>query len=211
VTTPATRGAGPTIWSVPGYDEDTQVQVRVAWAMPAGRGDGYAERLVLAEMLNRRVAAVRERLGASYGVYVSYEPAVGPGILSAGGSVDAARAGLALAAIRGAIDEVRRGDGFLDDFVRARAAVLGHLLANASDSWSLAERLSTLATFGLPADHYDELARRIARLTPKDVLGVARKDLDPAAEVIVAEGAKRALEGMFADAKLTPKVVATKR
>lgn len=209
IVEPAPRVAGPAVYAVPGHDDDSQVQVRVAWATPPGHDAGYAARLVLAEMLDRRVAAVRERLGASYGVFAAYAPAVGPGVMVVGGSVDAARAGQALAAMRTGVDEIRRGEGFLEDFVRARAAVLHRLVANGNDSSSLAERLATMATFALPPGYFDDLAAQIARLAPKDVLALARKELDPTAEVIVAEGPKPALEMMYGEVKLTPKVPAT--
>jgi zinc protease len=210
IAAPPRREGQPVVWSIPGKDDEPLVEVRVAWAVPAGIGEGYAARLVLHQMLERRVAAVRERLGASYGLWTRYEPTVGPAILAIVGAVDAARAGQALAVARTAIDELRRGEAFLDDFVRARAAVVSRLVGEANDSGSLAARLTDGELHGVLPDHGDRLAQEVARLSPRDVLALARVELDPAAEVIVAEGPRAALDKMYADAKIAAKIVAAK-
>ncbi len=95
-------------------------------------------------------------------------------------------------------DAIRRADGFLDDFVRARSAVLARELFDSNDSLTRARQLSRLANFNLPAGFGAGLAQRIAQLEPQEVLALARRDLDPSREVLVCAGARPALERALA-------------
>src|SRR5262249_45141477 len=83
VTARSGARTGPIYVGVEG-EESPVVQLLLAYPAPAGRDASYPARLVLSEMLNRRVAAVREKLGASYGVYARYEPQRGPGLYVVG-------------------------------------------------------------------------------------------------------------------------------
>jgi zinc protease len=177
-----------------GAGDDPLLEVRVGYPVPGGIDDGYAARLVLVEILDRRVASVRERLGAAYALTASYAPVSGPGVIRVSGSVDAARAPEALSALRAQIDAIRNADGFLDDFVRARSAVLARELYDGSDSLTRNQQLTRLARFDLPPSFGAGLAGRIAELTPKEVLELARRELDPEHEVLVCAGAPPALE-----------------
>jgi predicted Zn-dependent peptidase len=178
--------------------ERTLLEVRLAFRTAAGLDGAHAARLVLAEMLDRRAAAVRERLGATYDLDAAYLPGVGPGAILVRGTVDAARGAEALAALRQNLDELRRGERFLEDFVHARDAVLARELAEASDSGTLGERLADIAVFDLPPTFADELVHAVARLGPRDVLDLARAEL--ADEVLVVGGEEaavaKALAGM---------------
>jgi zinc protease len=201
VTAPGPERTGPIYIGVVGPDNPL-VQVRIAYPAPSGRDPAYAARLVLAEMLTRRVAAVRERLGASYGVYARYVPRVGPGLYLITGAIDAERAGAALAEIRASLDGLRHADGFLDDFVRARRQVLLHLVAHASDSASLADELVEMAELNLPPDAAGKLRREVGALSPRDVIQLVNTELRPAREIVVGVGARAALEEMFTGAGL---------
>jgi predicted Zn-dependent peptidase len=151
-----------------------------------------------------RAAAVRERLGATYALDAAYLPAVGPGSLQVTGTVDAARGAESLAALRANIEELRRGEDFLDDFVHARDAVLARELAEASDSAALGARLAQMAMFGKDPSYADELVRAIGRLDPRDVLALARSELDPAHEVIVLGGSRPDVDKALSGAGLAP-------
>jgi predicted Zn-dependent peptidase len=91
--------------------------------------------------------------------------------------------------------------------VRARRAVLEERLADAGDSASLALALAEIAAFDLPPGFADDLARRVARLGPRDVMALVRAELDPAREVIVCEGTRAALEKTFAGAGIEARIV----
>jgi zinc protease len=200
-TVPAAPRAGPVYVGVDG-PPDPLVQVRIAYPAPPGHDASHAARLVLAEMLTRRVAAVREKLGASYGVYARYVPRVGPGMYLIAGGLDAERAPEALAEIRGAVDGLRRADGFLEDFVRARRRVLERLLAHADDSASLATELVQNAELGLPPEAADQLRRDVGALGPRDVIKLVNTELAPDGEVIIGVGPHKDLERMFGGAGL---------
>jgi zinc protease len=188
-------------------EEAPQVHVHVAFPAPPGIDDAYAARLVLVEMLDRRAAEVRERLGASYGVRARYRTQVGPGTIDIGGAVDGERGAEALLALRESLAALRAGDKFLEDFVLARRAVLEERLADAGDSASLALALAEIAAFDLPPGFADDLARRVARLGPRDVMALVRSELDPAREVIVCEGTRAALAKTFAGAGIEARIV----
>jgi predicted Zn-dependent peptidase len=184
------------------------VRVHVAFPVPAGIDDKFAARLVLVEMLGRRPRSWREKLGASYGMYARYEPRVGPGYIDIGGAVDAERGAEALRAVRQGLAELRGGEGFLQDFVRARRAVLEERLADAATSVFLAFALEEMATFDLPTYFADDLASEIARLTPHQVLALMKSELDLSRETIVCEGTRAAIEATFAGAGVaSPKII----
>jgi zinc protease len=114
----------------------------------------------------------------------------------------------ALAALRQGLADLRAGDGFLEEFVRARRAVLEERLADAGDSAFLAFALDEIATFDLPPSFADELVARIARLTPSEVLILLQTELDPGRETLVCEGSAAALGKTFTGAGIPqPRVI----
>lgn len=185
-------------------DELPQIRAVIAYPAPAGVDGQYAARLVLAEMLNLRVAAVREQLGTSYGVYGQLQTGVGGGAYLAGGSIDAARAGESLAAMRAGVESLRTGDRFDEDFVRARRTVLKEQLRVSSSSQDLASKLEFLAKYHLDEKFNEKLLKQIAALSPEQVKQLIADELAPAHEIVFCQGSKAELEKAFADAKLTP-------
>ena len=86
--------------------------------------------------------------------------------------------------------------------MRARRAVLEETLINANDSLSLATRLELIARFDLPPTFFDDHVATLARLTPQHVLALARRELDPALQVLVVEGERAPIEAAFVGAKI---------
>jgi predicted Zn-dependent peptidase len=187
-----------------GGDLDGQIGLSVAYAVPRPVDGQYAARLVLARMLELRARRVRERLGASYGLDAGLVVNVGPGAYGVAGWVDAARGGEALALLRAAIDELRRGEGFDLDFVRARRLVLAELLAASNGPSATLGRLTFLAIHGLDDDFFDQILRRVAALSPEQVRELVQRELDPAHEVLVVTGAREPVMRAYADAGLAP-------
>jgi zinc protease len=192
---------GPTFIAVDGEALPT-VEVIIGYPMPAGVDASYAARLVLAEMMTERVASVREKLGASYGVYARQSFRLGPGELTISGPVDAARAGEALKAMRDGVDAMRHGDHVVEDFVRARRDVLRKLVADSTDSGRLAARLLVTSRHGLPPSFDEELIQKVAALTPREIMAVLA-DVRPEAEVVALLGAKKFVEKAYQDAGIT--------
>ncbi|HTM22447.1 MAG TPA: insulinase family protein, partial [Kofleriaceae bacterium] len=188
-------------------DDDDGVLLGVQLAYPTGAGmdEHYAARLVLQEMLDQRLRVVRERLGASYGVYARYEVQRGPGVLHVFGAVDGARGGEGLTAIRAAIDGLRRSDeAFVRDFVRARRTVGRRLVADATDSGSLADQLSQIAEYGKSDRYFGVLVDAVSRLRPGDVAAVAAADLAAEHETLVVAADRPVVEAAFKAAGLPP-------
>lgn len=188
-----------------GIAQEDRLQTGIAMFYPTAPGiDGdHAARMVLARMLSLRTDAVREVLGASYGIHVSYAPDVGPGLLAITGDVTRARAGEAMRAVRDAIDGLRRGEDFDRDFVIARRRVARDLLIEAADAWSLGARLAFLATHDLPADFYERLARQVAAMKPDDVARVLARELAPAQETTLCVGAREDVQRAYGQAGIT--------
>jgi zinc protease len=204
VTAPAAPRAGATTIGVIG-DEAPQMRVSILYPSAPGIGGQHAIRLIVAEMLDARVDAVRETLGATYGVNASRRAQRGPSYYEVAGTVDAARAGEALKAIRVAIESLRTGDAatFDLDFARARRRILRRLLAESNTSTVLVDRLSTISSFDMPPAYYTTLIRQVAAASPTHAHAVIASELDPKQEVVAALASRDVLEKAFAEAALT--------
>jgi zinc protease len=197
---PPARGAARAL----GVVAEHQEMVPVTLGFPLGKtidGD-YATRLVLAQMVDQRVRAVREKLGASYGVYATLLSYEGAGAYMVRGSVDPERAGEALKVLRDAVASLRRGDGFIEDFVRARRRVLEQRIAGTASSLELVLRAAWLDRHGQAPGYDDALVRAVATLTPAQALRLAAVELQPEREVVVALGKRGVLDRAFAEAGL---------
>jgi zinc protease len=194
---------GPQYFGVIGR-ETPQMQVVIAYPAPAGMDGQHAARMVLAHMLNLRMARIRAELGSTYGAYARHSAGVGAGAYVMGGSVDATRAGESLAAMRSAIESLRRGETFDLDFVRARRVVLRQLLAESTETLALAGRLASIAAYDLPADHHDTLIRYVAAVSPAQVKALLATELDPQFEIVGGMADRASLTRAFAEAGLSP-------
>ena len=142
-----------------------------------------AARKVLSEMVEDRLRIVREGMGASYGVQVSYRAAGGDSVLEIESELDPVRAVKAAAAIFSELEAIRAGAGAMDeDFVRARRRALANTLADASGVTAVANELEYSTRQGLRVDSFARLARSISE-SPHNVAAVAAADLDPARRV----------------------------
>lgn len=200
----------PKFIGVAGLDGE-QVEVAIAYPSQPGIDGQYAARLVIAEMLNLRMAAVRKELGASYGVYGRLQTRVGPSAYIMGGMVDAARAAESLVAMRDRIDKLRKGEGFLTDFVRARRKVYKDLLNGTTVSSAVVAKLAKAARYGLPPGFYRQVLKQVAVMSPAQVRALIAQELAPAGEVVVALGGQQDVTAMFAGAKIdSPTIIAAK-
>jgi zinc protease len=206
---PATRpqNAGPTHIGVVGK-ERPQLDVFMAYPAPAGVDGQLAARMVLAEMMSARIEEIRKELGSTYGMRASRTLHLGPNAYEIGvgggpGKVDAARAGESLRAMRDKIDSLRKGVNFDTTFALARRAVMRRLLIQSSETFALADRLGTIAAFGLGPEHYDQLIKYVAAVSPAQVKALIESELDPKNEVLVCMADRKTLEKAFKEAGLT--------
>jgi len=176
--------------------ERVQTDLTIAFPLVEAYGDDHAALMVLATMLNEEVGAVRQKLGASYGVYARLDTER-PNI-EIGGALDSAKAGEGSAAIYAAIQSLRDGEDFDRRFAFARRAVLKDMLNAQADSQLLAGRLAEAVRNGRSYDYFQELARQVATLEPKAVKARIEKVLVASRSVTLvqgpAEGVKNVLE-----------------
>ncbi|MBP8809643.1 MAG: insulinase family protein [Kofleriaceae bacterium] len=198
--TPRTR-TGPEFIGVIGQD-NPQATVTIGYPAPAGIDGNEAARRVLTEMLNIRMGDIRFKLGATYGTYAGRSTQLGPSAYQMGGSVDGPRLGEALAAMRNGVEMLRKGDTFDIDFVRARRSLIEDLLGQSTVTGELAQRLGTIARFGLKPDYYKQLVKQIAAVSPAQVRDLLARELDPNGEVVVVLGDRGTLEKGFSGASI---------
>jgi len=184
-----------------------QVTIGIAYPTAAGIDGMEAARLVLTEMLSQRMGRVRTELGSTYGVGTQRQRHRGPGSYIVFGNVDAPRAGESLAFMREMIDGLRNGDNFAVEFAKARRVVLQRLLTEASDSGSVAARLGFMAAYGVDADYYEQLRKRVAVLNPALLQTVVKQEFAPNKEAIVLLGDKASLEKAFSEAKVDGAII----
>jgi predicted Zn-dependent peptidase len=166
--------------------ERVQTDLTIGFPLAEAYGDDHAALLVLASMLNEEVSAVRQKLGASYGVYARLDTER-PHI-AIGGALDSGKAGEGSAAIFAAIQSLRDGEDFDRRFAFARRTVLKDMLNAQADSQLLAGRLAEAVRNGRSYDYFQELARRVATLEPKTVKAQIDEVLAPTRSVVLVQG-----------------------
>ncbi len=204
----AAKRTGPIVVGVKKAKEDQQVTVALGYPAPAGIDGQEGARRVLGEMLNIRAEDMRFKLGSTYGLYIARSPQKGPtaymlrGGAQIGGTIDAERAGETLKALRASLDELRHGDKFDEDFVRARRKVLGGMLGESTVTTELAFRLGAVALYGLDPNYYNTMMQQVAAVSPAQVKALLAHELDPSNEVLVVLGDKAHLDKTFNEAGL---------
>lgn len=163
------------------------VQVQLGFPASTSRED-RAPRMILRAMVDDRVRAVREGLGASYGLDTSYVGGAAGSALVVSGAVDPDRAADAVTQLVTALGDLARGEGLEESFVRARRRALALVLADSCGASDLAGELQALVEAGLPLDGYDALAQQIGATTLSQLRPVLAGDLDPAKLAIVLSG-----------------------
>ena len=124
----------------------------------------------------------------------------GRALTSSARSVDPERGGESLRTLREAVATLRSGEGFVEEFVRARRRVLEARLAVASNTSELARRAVWNDRYGRPIEFENTLVSEIAKLTPKAVMAVMGAELAPDREVVVLLGKRPVLVKTFAQA-----------
>ena len=202
------KRTGPVVVGVKKAKEDQQVTVALGYPAPAGIDGQEGARQVLGDMLNIRAGDMRFKLGSTYGLYIGRRPKKGPtaymlgGGAQIGGTIDAERAGETIKALRATLDDLRHGDKFDENFVRARRQVLSRLLGESTVTTELASRLGQVALYGLDPNYYNTMLQQVAAVSPAQVKALLAHELDPSNEVLVVLGDKAHLDKTFAEAGL---------
>jgi len=174
--------------------------VSIAYPAPAGIDGQQAARQVLVGMLNLKLATIRTELGSTYGTYAFRITHVGPSAYVMGGTVDSARAGESLKAMRDKIDSLRRGEDFDRDFAIARREVLKRLLAEGGNTQDLSQRLAQIAAYNLPPDYYDQQVKFVAAVSEAQVRALIDQELKPENEIVACMHTRETLQKAFAEA-----------
>jgi len=202
--TPVKRN-GPINVGVLKHKPDQQITATIAYPAPAGIDGQEAARKVLAGMLQLRAEGIRFKLGSTYGLGFSRRAKMGPtsyiltGGAAVGGTMDAERAGESLKALRESFDELRKGDHFEEDFVRARRKLITSMLGESTVTTELAFRLGTIATYGLDPKWDNTLLQQIAAVSPAQVKALMQNELNPQNEVIILLGDRAHVDRTFGD------------
>ncbi len=202
VATAAVAHTGPQVIGVVAKKDEPQVEIRIAYPAPAGVDGQEGARRIMANMMQYRVDDVRFKLGATYGVYAGRQPHKGPTSYQIRGTVDAERAGESLKAMRDGLDQLRTGETFETDFVRARRKIMSTLLGESTMTAELAGRLGFMSTYGLDAKFYNTMLQQVAAAPLAQIRALMKQELDPNHEVIVLLGSRANLEKTFAEAGL---------
>ncbi len=172
--------------------ERVQLDIAIAFPLAEVYGKDHAALMVLSNMLNERVSAVRQKLGASYGVYARVS--FGRPRLEVGGALDSVRAGDGSKAIYAAIDGVRTGEDFDRLFAFARRNVLRDMLNAQADSELLAGRLAEAVRNGQSYDYFQELARQVANLEPETVKALIDRVMQEKRSVTMIQGPQKGVD-----------------
>lgn len=208
VTAPAAAGGGRAI-AVPTTESGDLINLAIAYPTPVGVDSNYAARRVLAAMLDDAAASVRDELGASYGVSAHYLVKRGPGMFLVSGDVDAHRAGAALKLLRARIAGLAAGgDDVARSFVRARRQVVSQLLAEPTTASGEAFELAFEEAHPMDGAGYRGLAVRVAHLTLADLQPLLQGELAAARQRVILTGDRDLVSAAFAEAGLSPTVVA---
>lgn len=203
-TVPAIRPAAGPVWLAHTDPDASQVRIGLMFAATSRRGPSRGARAVIAEMLRSRLGQVRARLGASYGLQISYATTDAGDMVGVEGHVDADRAGEVLRVMQSALDGLRAGDGELAaDFVRARRAALARALADPMMSSTVADELETAVAHHRSLDAAATLPDAIAATTLGDARAVIAADLKPERMVGLLSGRQADTAAAFAAAGVT--------
>ena len=172
-------------------------EVTIGFPSTSGLLTDRALRLVTAEMVNQRIASVRERLGASYGVSAEADFNAGPGSLIINGTVNRHKGEKAIKLMTEELEALRTGKDIRDDFARARRKVLQQVLADTVNATSVANQLVTEVTYNLPQNHGEQLAAEVGQLTLAQARTQLASDLRKKNTVLIIRGSKATGETMF--------------
>jgi len=141
---------------------------------------------------------LRERHGFTYGAFSRFDGRRGPGPFAVRTAVETAAAGAAAREVIGELTRIRESPVEAEELDDARAWLIGTFPLSLQTTTGLADRLETLAVYGLPDDYYDRFPDAVLAVGRDDVLAVARRFLRPDELAVVAVGPAAELEPQLA-------------
>lgn len=148
-----------------------------------------AERMVAAELLNNRLADLRDRLAASYGIALAYRTIADTSIPFIEGRVAPDRGVEILRELRATWDLGRGDPGALTlEVARARHRALQKVMAQSSSSSSIVATVVELALAGKPLDQPPRVAAEISAVTTDRLRARIQADFADERMVMAASG-----------------------
>ncbi|HEY1554039.1 MAG TPA: insulinase family protein [Kofleriaceae bacterium] len=177
------------------------VELDMMFQAGVGIDADYAKRLVLEAVLDAQLERLRGSDAVTYGFSASYVIRRAGGMWEIAGRADASRAREAGRAFAKIVAEMRRDpESYRASFVLARQKVIDRLLASATDSDAMADRLALQALFDLPDELNNRLAAQVAQLTLATFHPFVSTDLALGRQVIGAFGNADAVDAALAGA-----------
>jgi zinc protease len=136
----------------------------------------------------RLMHELRERRGLVYSVSSTLESGRYRGTLSISFSASPEHVESATALVREQLKRLTTDPPSQAEIDRARDRLIGSSLVAEESSGTIVRRLDTIASLRLPTDAYQTLAERYGRITPAEILAVAKRYLHPQGLVTVSEG-----------------------
>ena len=136
----------------------------------------------------RLMHEIRERRGLVYSVSSSLESSKYRGILGISLSAAPEHVEEAVALAKEQLALLTREAPTQDELDRAREHLIGGSLVAEESTETIVDRVDTIAEFDLPTNNYQTLAQRYSRVTPAQILAVAKKYLRPNDLAAVYEG-----------------------
>jgi predicted Zn-dependent peptidase len=157
---------------------------------------------------SRLNANIREEKGFSYGVSSSFAYGRGPGAFRAGGDIISAKTDAALVEFMKELRGITGSRPVTDEeLTTAKNALVQRLPGMFGSVAGINRSLSTLWTYRLPDDYYQQYAKAVAAVTKDDVVRVARQYIDLAHLAIVIVGDRASIEGPVKATGIAPIVV----
>ncbi|WAS95597.1 M16 family metallopeptidase [Nannocystis punicea] len=156
-----------------------QIGVLLGFVVPSELRRDSGTLALVRQLLEDAAEDVRERLGVSYGFWVTREDLCDAEMILIGGDIDAAHLDQGIAELRQALARLRTPEGVARVLAAAQRPVAARLLAQASDSSAIADRLTFLAGHGLPPDFYRNEAREVVEATADAIAGLLARVLAP--------------------------------
>ncbi len=200
VTEPPVTHAGFVVGAAP--DREPLAQLDVAFVGGRGIDRQYALRLMLSQILDAKLAALRWEDALSYGFSASYAPRNAGGMWRVSGKVPPARAADAARILRHMLDAMRASpDAYRAEFVLARRKLVEAMAGSAVDSAAVLERLVLIERFGLRANFFDQLLADIARIRIDELHRFLTSELAAERQVFGAYGPRGSAEAAVAAAR----------
>jgi zinc protease len=139
----------------------------------------------------RLMRELRERRGLVYSASSGLEVGKYRGVLAINLSTPPEHAAQAIALVKAALIEFTKHAPSQSELDRARERLVAGSLVGEQSTAVIAAHVAQIGFYNLPNDYYKNLWQRYNRITPADILNVARRRLQPNHLVVVTEGPGR--------------------